>query len=80
MWRLVLALLNIYELIIFVRVIMSWVRPDPYHPFVQWIHKLTDPVLEPIRKRLPSNSMGIDFSPLIVLVGMEFIRRALFGF
>ncbi len=45
---------------------MSWVKPDRNNEIVQWVYKLTDPVLEPISKRLPTNKMGVDFSPMIV--------------
>ncbi len=68
-------LISLYELLILASVFMSWVRPDPNHPVVQWIHKLTNPVLEPIRKVLPTNSIGIDFSPFIIILILEFIKR-----
>ncbi|HMB00857.1 MAG TPA: YggT family protein [Spirochaetota bacterium] len=72
--RLLYTLLSIYEIILIIRVVMSWVHPDPYHPFVQWIIKLTEPVLAPVRSLLPSNSIGIDFSPLLVFLLIHLIK------
>ncbi len=73
MLQLLLFAVRMYELAILVRVVISWVQADPYNPFVQWVRRITEPVLEPIRRLLPTNSIGIDFSPLIVLLVLELI-------
>jgi len=65
--------LNIYLWIIFARAILSWVNPDPYNPIVQFLYKVTEPVLYPIRRMMPYG-VGIDFSPLIVILVIYFIR------
>lgn len=65
--------LNIYLWIIFARAILSWVNPDPYNPIVQFLYKITEPVLNPIRKMIPYG-MGIDFSPLVVILAIYFMR------
>lgn len=65
--------LNIYLWIIFARAILSWVNPDPYNPIVQFLYKVTEPVLNPIRRMMPYG-VGIDFSPLIVILVIYFIR------
>ena len=57
------------------RAILSWVSPDPYNPIVRFIHKITDPVLHQIRKRLPLNFGGIDFSPILVLLAVIFLQQ-----
>lgn len=71
------TLLRLYEIVLMVRVIMSWIQPDPYHPLVQWIHRLTEPLLEPIRKILPTASLGIDLSPLVAFVLLQLLSNAL---
>ena len=60
------SLLKIYGYIIIVRVIISWVNPNPYNPLVRLIRGLTDPVLEPIRRLLPDMG-GLDISPFVAL-------------
>ena len=56
------------------RAVLSWVSPDPYNPIVRFIHNLTEPVLYQIRKRLPMMYGGIDFSPIIVILIIIFLR------
>lgn len=56
------------------RAILSWVSPDPYNPIVRFIHNVTEPILYPVRKRLPLYSGGIDFSPVIVFLVALFIE------
>ncbi len=68
--------LTIYMWIIIIRAIISWVNPDPYNPIVQFLYNATEPVLYPIRKRLPYMG-GIDISPLIVLLIIIFLQNFL---
>jgi YggT family protein len=65
----------LYMWLVIIRALISWVSPDPWNPVVQFLSRATDPVLRPIRRRLPMSP--IDFSPLIVIVAIEFLRRFL---
>ena len=56
------------------RAVLSWVSPDPYNPIVRFIHNVTEPVLYQIRKRVPMMYGGIDFSPIIVILIIIFLR------
>lgn len=71
--------LTIYMWVVVVRAIISWVNPDPYNPIVVFLRRLTDPVLNPIRRRLPFalSRTGLDFSPLILLLGIIFLQKFL---
>lgn len=60
--------------VVIIRAVLSWVNPDPYNVIVRFIHSVTEPVLFPIRTKLPINYGGIDFSPIIVLLGVVFLR------
>jgi len=66
-----------YMWIIIARALISWVNPDPWNPIVQFLHRATEPVLAPIRRRLPTWRWGIDLSPLIVILAIYFVQRAL---
>lgn len=68
--------LELYELLIFVRILMSWLRPDPYHPVVRVIYQLTEPVLEPARRMIPPLGM-FDISPIIVIFVLQLGGRIL---
>ncbi len=65
-----------YVWIIIARALISWVSPDPFNPIVRFLYRATEPVLRPVRHRLPA-TMGIDFSPLIVLIAIMFLQSFL---
>ena len=67
--------LTIFMWIVIARAVLSWVSPDPYNPIVRFIHKVTEPVMYQIRKRIPVNFGGIDFSPIIVFLAIIFLQR-----
>ncbi len=69
------VVLTLYMWVIIARAILSWVSPDPYNPIVRFIHNITEPVLYQIRKRLPLNFGGIDFSPIVVLLAIFFLQQ-----
>ena len=62
--------LEIYFWIIVARALVSWVSPDPYNPVVRFLHRATEPVLRPIRRRLPV-TLNLDLSPLVVLLAIK---------
>ncbi|MEW5733527.1 MAG: YggT family protein [Thermodesulfobacteriota bacterium] len=64
-----------YMWVIIARAILSWVSPDPYNPIVRFIHKITEPVLYPIRRRLPVAYGGMDFSPVRVILAIVFLQQ-----
>ncbi len=74
------VLINVYQIILFLRVMLSWFRIDPYsNAFARLLYALTEPVLEPIRAILPPAGM-IDFSPLVaflILAVLQMVLRAL---
>ena len=69
--------LTIFMWIVIARAVLSWVSPDPYNPIVRFIHKVTEPVLYQIRRRIPVSFGGIDFSPIIVFLAIIFLQRFL---
>jgi YggT family protein len=59
-------IIKFYMIVLFARVVISWIR-IPYNQVVHMIYQMTEPVLRPIRRRMPM-SLGIDFSPMIVFL------------
>ena len=55
-----------------VRAVMSWFQPDPRLPLVAFIHRVTDPVLDRIRRWVPAFG-AIDISPLIAILACWFL-------
>ncbi|MFP4014999.1 MAG: YggT family protein [Chitinispirillaceae bacterium] len=56
------------SILIFARVILSWIPSVQNSPAGEWVYRLTEPLLEPLRRLIPSGSMGIDFTPIIALL------------
>lgn len=62
-------ILTVLYWLILIRALISWVSPDPYNPIVQFLRQTTDPILEPIRRKMPMRlRMGIDISPIIAFL------------
>ena len=66
-----------YIWIIIARALLSWVNPDPYNPIVRFLYRVTEPVLRPVRERLGGFQIGLDFSPMIVILVLYFLKEFL---
>jgi YggT family protein len=68
------TVINAYIWIIIIAAFLSFVRPDPYNPIVQALYRLTEPVFAWVRNKMPFVVIsGIDLSPLIIILGLQFI-------
>ena len=84
---LISQIIDIYIWIVIAMVIMSWLIAfnivNLHNKFVYTVHdvlnRLTEPVLAPIRRVLP-NLGGIDLSPIVLVLGLFFLRNLLFEF
>jgi len=63
-------------IIVIARAVLSWVSPDPYNPIVRIINQLSEPLLFPIRRRVPYLG-GMDLSPIILLMVIFFLQNFL---
>ena len=61
-------------LVLFVNALLSWVRPDPGHPIVMFLDRVSSWVCDPIRRLFPTVISGIDFAPFIAMLLLWFIR------
>lgn len=77
LYQVVSLVFQIYILIVVARAIVSWVNPDPYNPIVRFLHNATDPVLDRIRRVLPLQFSGIDFTPIALLLALSVLQQAL---
>ena len=66
--------LSVYMWIIIGRAVVSWVNADRYNPIVRFLHSATEPVLSAIRRRVPVFYSGIDFTPILVILAIVFLR------
>jgi YggT family protein len=70
------VVLFLAKIVIIARAVLSWVSPDPYNPIVRMINQMSEPILFPIRRRVPYFG-GIDWSPIIALIAIIFLESFL---
>ena len=74
----IFAILSVIQWLVIIAAVISWVNPDPRNPIVQFLYRSTEPILRPFRRLLPpGRTGGIDFSPLLVILIILFIRTFL---
>ncbi len=66
--------IQIYAFLFVARALVSWTGIDPYHPAAQFLYRVTEPVLAPIRRVLPQTGM-MDFSPLVAMLLISVIGQ-----
>jgi len=72
-----LRIIDLYSLIVLAAVVSNWLPVPAHHPVVRFLRAVTEPVLEPIRKILPQSG-NLDFSPIVLLLGLQLLRRLFF--
>ena len=76
-------ILEIAKWLVIIRALISWVNPDPSNMIVQFLYKVTEPILAPFRRLIPAYTIGIDISPVFAFIFILFLKlflvRTLFG-
>jgi YggT family protein len=68
--------LELYMYVVIARALISWVNPDPWNPIVQFLEKVTEPALAPLR-RMIGWRLGVDVSPIILILIIIFLQKFL---
>ena len=68
--------INVFLFAILIQVIISWINPGIYNPAIGLVHSLTEPLLAPVRRRMP-NMGGLDLSPMVVMLGLVLLEMLL---
>jgi len=77
LFNLVRIAFEVLNWLIIARVLLSWIRHDPRQPIIRFIYEITDPILQPFRRMLPPRpGMPIDWSPIIAILVLQFVERA----
>jgi YggT family protein len=69
-------MISIFLFGILIRVILSWVNPDPYNPAVALLNRITDPIMVPAQRLVPPIG-GIDLSPMVAMIGLVLLEMLL---
>lgn len=80
--RIVSLICQAYQFLILIRVLLSWVNVNPYgrainHPLIDLLYRLTDPVLEPLRRLIPPIGGMLDISPIVAMILLEVVRQVI---
>jgi len=80
--RIVSLIFQAYQFLILIRVLLSWVNVNPYgrainHPLIDLLYRLTDPVLEPLRRLIPPIGGMLDISPIVAMILLEVVRQVI---
>jgi YggT family protein len=63
----------VYTWLIIARIVLSWVKHNPYHPAARFVYDLTEPFLGIFRRIIPSVGM-IDLSPIAAVLALQILR------
>jgi YggT family protein len=78
LYRVIDLVFWLLNLAILLRVLFSWINPDPGNAVVHLIYRITEPILAPLRRYIPPFA-GLDITPMIALLLMELLHRLLIG-
>ena len=78
--QLLITVTGLYMIVVIASAVITWFPVHPWHPAVKALRSLTEPVYEKIRRYLPGAlwNTGIDFTPMIVLLALYFLSKAVF--
>jgi YggT family protein len=68
-----LSLINVYIWVIIITALLSFVNPDPYNPIVQFLHRITQPSYNLVRKYVRTQFNGLDLAPIVIVVALQII-------
>ena len=76
-YQLVSSIFDLAYLLLMIRILISWIPHDRYHPLVSLLYQATDPILRPFQNIFPT-SIGIDFSPIFAFIFLGILKQVIF--
>jgi YggT family protein len=80
-----MSLYNLIDLIfealylaLLVRVLLSWIPHNGQHPVVEFLEKITDPMLKPFQNIVPAHKIGFDISPIFAFLALSILKQIIF--
>lgn len=71
--RIINIVANMLNMIILIRVLLSWLAPYTRNDFTNTVYAISEPLLKPFRRIFPNT--GIDFSPLFAYLAIGLVKR-----
>lgn len=76
--RIVYIIFQVMIWLVAIRCILSFIRHDPYQPIIRFIYEVTEPIMAPFRRLMPTAG-GIDFSPMVVFFVLQLLQSLVLG-
>ena len=76
--ELVNTVVNILTMLLLARAVLSWFIRDPSNPIMRFLMDVTEPILAPIRRRMPTMG-GFDLSMIVAFIGLRIIGQLVVG-
>ena len=64
---------KIYFFALLAMIVLSWLAPSSYHPAIQLISQIVEPIMAPVRRALPPIG-GLDFSPILIFILINIVE------
>lgn len=65
---------EVYTYLLIIRILLSWVRHNPYQPVIRFIYEVTDPYLNIFKRIIPPFG-AVDFSPIVAFFALQILRN-----
>lgn len=75
LFRIISLIIDVLQIVIVIRVILSWVAPTSRNDFTEVVYSITEPILKPFRMILPLGYSRIDISPILAYFVLNLIRK-----
>lgn len=72
-----LLLIKIIEVLIIIRIILSWVSPGR-NEFTELVYNITEPLLAPFRFKIPLGNTYLDISPIVLFFVLSLVKKLIF--
>jgi len=68
------GLVEVYMWVIIIAALLTFVRPDPFNPIVQFLYRITNPTYALVRRFIPTMFNGIDLAPLVIIIALQIVQ------
>ncbi len=80
MYRIINLIFEVINILILIRILLSWLAPYSRNEFTNLVYGLTEPILRPFRLLLPLGNLRMDLSPILAYFALKVIRYIIFYF
>lgn len=65
------GVIEVYIWVVIIAALLSFVKPDPFNPVVQFLYRITNPAYAFVRRFIKTNFNGLDLAPLVIIISLQ---------